>query len=419
MVAVAVAITERVKLQRIHEMRGLPPNGYASWEDFANAIPYFEGITFEELTKDDPDPFFLVFDILYLGAKSRNGLLYDEPLVSSIEKQLRGKGAKFGHSSWDSNGTPEDIADWVGVMRVGEVTYAKLYVPPGKARKQLARMKTRKGKIKTSFEGYGVRVPILDDQENDTGDFRLKDFELGAIDLVRDIDAALAAYQSGEPIFVSQTAEQPAKEKPMSVPMTVAEIPQDLVAALRQTWERESKSQDAVRRVSELETSLTTVTTERDTAQAEVTALQTTVAEKNKQIADLETAAQTAAAQLQEARTRIADHEAGAFTRLMESTIAGFTASWNVTKPENKTKLENMNKQFMRALKEALGDNRDADKVKETATTVWKDEFEGIAESLRNTFAGGSAHVGGTGTQTGIKEYSEAEIAAARAEMGV
>lgn len=413
----SVAVTERVWLQRIHEMQGLPPAGFPNWEEFAKSIPFFEGINLEELIEDDPKPFFITLDILYVEAESRNGLVYDEELVGSIIRQLPGKGAKFGHSEFFGNGTPKDDADWVGLKRIGNIVYAKLYVPEGDARTQLARMKRRKGKIRTSFEGYGARVPILDAEGNDTGTFRLKDFELGAIDLVRDVDAALADYQSGEPIFTSETDQKKTKENPMSI-TTIAEIPQTLRDQLRQQWMQEAQVQENASRITTLEASLESANAERETSQARVAELEAQTQQQQARISELEQQAAQTQAQLTEAQTRLAQYEQSAFEQMLSSTVGSFTANWNVRGDDNKKRLEAMNKQFLRAVKEGIGSERDETKVKETAQSVWDAEFKLIAEGLRDSMSGGSAHIGGS-SNSAPKTYSEEEVTAARAQMGI
>lgn len=385
----------RITIQetRQHLISGPPPNGHASWQAFAASIPIYESVDMPGLTAGDNDPFFLTLDVMKVGETSLNGLVYDEAFVSLVEQQLAGKGAILGHTNEGDAAYPIEVADWVGHMRVDGRTWAKAYIPPGNEREFIRRILRRGGELRTSLQGMGIQVANAD------GSFRLTEFELDRLDFVPATQAALRRATSGRPIATRETQTQ---GKPMTEKtMTIADVPADVREAIL----REARLQADASRVSELEQQIATLTQARETAQARVSELEQQIAAQTSRITELEQAHSAAQA-------RIADFERVAFERDIESTIAALTEGWNIRSEAGKAKLAALHKQVRRALMEALNGNRDAQAIRETATRLWADEFQGIAESLRDALAGPAAAVGApTSSAQSLSDDALAQLA--------
>src|SRR5687767_664605 len=111
---------------RAHKMEGKPPNGAASWQEFAESIPIYPSVDKDLLYEGDVKPFHLVLDLATLGAVSANGLLYDEEMMSAMEAQLPGLGGLRGHlAEGDYSAYPIEMIDWVGHVRVNGTVYGK------------------------------------------------------------------------------------------------------------------------------------------------------------------------------------------------------------------------------------------------------------------------------------------------------
>jgi len=373
----------RITIQetREHPLKGQsPPNGYAKWQEFAASIPIYEGVDLPGLIENDDDPFFLTLDVMRVGETSLNGLLYDEEFVSLVEQQLAGKGAILGHTNEGDAAYPVEVADWVGHMRVEGRTWAKAYIPPGREREFIRRILRRGGCLRTSLQGTGVQIANAD------GSYRLKEFELDRLDFVPATQAALRRVTSGKPIVTREAQGKPMTEQRT---ITIADVPQDVREAIL----REARVQADASRVTELEQQIASLTQARDTAQARITEMETSLAAQTARVTELEQAHEAAQA-------RIAEFERVAFERDIDSAIAALTEGWVIRSEAGKAKLAALHKQVRRALMEALNGKRDAQVIRETATRLWADEFQGIAESLRDALAGPSAAVGAPSSST-------------------
>lgn len=406
---------QKITEVRIHEMAGAPPDGSPDWKTFASKIPVYPSIDMQLLQEGDEAPFYVTLDILRTNVTSANGLVYDEQFVSELVNQLPGLGAKNGHTAWTDTGAFSDEADWVGHTRVGDTVYAKAYIPPGEVRNQMRRTMGRGGKVRTSIEVWGTPVPILDGDGRDTNTYRLSDPELDAVDFVRFSMAALGKFQSGNPIHSTET-KQEQNDMPIT---TVADVPQNIRDQLRQEFERETRSQDTAKRVTELEASLETATSERTTAQARIAELEAERDAATARVTELEAQHTQVQADLTDAQARLAQLDAAAFEQMLTNTVTSFTNSWQVRSEQHKNRLTALNRQFLRAVREAIGSERAEAKVKEIAQKVWDDEMKLIAEGLRDSMSGGSAHIGGAGSGPKFKEFSPDEVSAARAMLGV
>lgn len=377
----ATATTQRQRFAeiRVHEVTGKPPDGYKSWNEFASKMKPLPGIDHDMLYKGDDDPFHATLDILRDGVTSENGMYYGSDFNDELVKQIAGLGSKDGHSTWADTGSFTDAGDWVAVEKVGDTWYGKLRIPPGPVRENVRRIMARGGKLRTSIEVWGVPVPILDAEGKDTGTWRLSDPELEAIDMVRATAAALKKHTSGTPIYSQETIQSDKPEEPPMPVVTVQDVPEDI----RKQIIAESKLQTDATRVTE---ELTEAKQKLTEAQTELSTLKSDAAAKDLLIKEANTA-------LTEANQRIADAAKSQFDALLSETVGSFTASWKITSETAKSKVAALHKQFRRALLESIADERDPVKVKETAQTVWDEEFKGIAESMVSALSGGAGVV--------------------------
>lgn len=95
-------------------------------------VPLFPDIDIESIRARDPNPIFVTRPIGVLDGVSENDLVYDEYLLSEIERQVRDKRppARNGHVPDDAKSwmVPNPVGRWVGVLRLGNVLYGKCYI---------------------------------------------------------------------------------------------------------------------------------------------------------------------------------------------------------------------------------------------------------------------------------------------------
>lgn len=321
---------ETVKELTVGELRGSFPD-----------VPIADGVNMDELRAMDPDPVFLTLPIVpSVGAVSKNGLLYDEALVNSIETQINSKrpGGRFGHLREDERDTAFPIPDsmWLGAKREGNTLWAKAYVH-GAAREHVKRLKAVGGSIATSIYGKGQYEPT-----DKKGVRRLINFDLESLDFAPPERAALG--YAAAPIVTSEMETEMDRNQIISE-LTVEDIP----ARLRDQIVAEFRTQVA----------------DRDTLIAQ---LQTTVAEFRRQ--------QTESA--------------------IDAKVAELTA-WQVTGDAAKAKLEAFRRTLRsRLVAELAGD---VGKLGTVAETVWAD-LQPLAETVRDALAGPPAIVAGKSKAT-------------------
>lgn len=203
----------------------------------------------EDFYEGDNDPLHITLKIAEVGRISRNGLLYDEDLVSAIERYLPEADGLRGHLTEEEVGK-FPIADvfWVGHVRRGNELWAKGYIPPGESREDIKRRKRSRRKIGTSIYGNGYEETV------DSNTWRLRGFELETLDILRHSSVSL---QNGGNVKLTREAatkqiienEDTEGEMPE---LTLADVPQNV----REQIIREAQLQADAGRVKELETKL-------------------------------------------------------------------------------------------------------------------------------------------------------------------
>jgi hypothetical protein len=317
------------------------------------SVPIANGVDLEALKALDADPFYVTLPIIpEVGAISKNGLLYDEALVGSVEEQINSKrpGGIFGHIKEVDRGSAFPIPEgmWVGAKREGNSLWAKCYIPPGAAREHLRRLKVMGGNIATSIYGKG------DYEAVSKGVKRVKNFMLESLDFAPPERAALG--YGARPILTAELDQE--NHSNMDKQQILAELTADDVPAnVQEQIIRKAQAQsDNTRQVAELATQ---------------------VADRDKMIAELQTG--------------ISEFRKAAFNSAVDAQVTAKTA-WKVVGDEAKKKLEAFQRTFRSRLIAELDGSQDTDKVSEAANVAWAD-LEPLAETVRDALSGPPAVV--------------------------
>lgn len=153
-------------------------------------IKHFEDIDISELTRGDDDPMFLTIPIGQDNVTSGNGRYYDQAWVTEIERQVKERKpiGIMGHLKPDELATafPPEAVHWVGVQRIGEMLWAKGYIPPGEARERVRRYKATNKKLATSIfaEAKGVWDAAKNAYKMVAESLNLKQIDIGPADRV-------------------------------------------------------------------------------------------------------------------------------------------------------------------------------------------------------------------------------------------
>ena len=381
-------------------------------------VPTYEHVDAEMLYEGDETPFHITLAIAESGRTSANGLIYDKELVSRIENQLSGSGGIRGHLSDAELETayPVDAVNWIGALRVGEKLWAKGYVPPGETREDLRRKKATGGQIGTSIFGT-CHVEEAEDQQ-----WRAVEFEMESLDLV---PAKRASLKMGGEFAVTRESKQQQVEegnmpdvtkKDVIAELTVGDIPK----VIREQIIKDAQVKADAGRVSELESQI-----------AELQGETGRVAELEKQVTELRQYANIVAevraflgaevdvvetvqkmhetlstltgilgadvnieVRVTEMHEHIAEMKKQAFEGAIDKKVAEFV-DWSVSDDRSKERLAAFRRNMRRAVLAELGDNRDEKHLTEVARKLWDEEYQVLAEGLRDGLAGPPALVGG------------------------
>ena len=312
-------------------------------------VPIAAGVNMEELKEHDATPFFVTLPIIpEVGAISKNGLLYDDQLVNSIEEQINTKrpGGIFGHLADDQRDTafPLPAGFWVGAKRAGSTLWAKAYIPPGAGRDHMRRLKAIGGQIATSIYGKGTKEAVR------AGVNRLSAFTLESLDFSPPERAALG-YGSA-PFVTAEMHMQQEDRKTMNI-VTVNDIPQALREQVIQEYQRTAQQREGV-------------------------------AEMSQQLADRDTLIATQQA-------TIAEFQRAQFDAALDAKIAELI-NWTVKAEGAQAKVDAFKRTVRSRILAEMGTERKADRIAEVAATVWA-EVQPIAETVRDALAGPAAIV--------------------------
>jgi len=390
----------------------------------------------EALTAGDDDPFFVTLQISEVDRVSKNGIDYDEYLVSTIEEALRQGGVEalmghlpegdldtaFPHS--DDSSTPL-AGFWVGVMRVGKVLWGKAYIPPGKVREYIRRLKATKGKLGVSFFGR-ARVEELED-----GVRRLRYFTLETLDFVPHNRASLTLDGDFE---VTSEFEVTSKEGAMPTEITsINDVPQIIREKIRQEALKEAKTAETVQRVAELEQQVTTqestiaemreygrIVTEISAhvgADVDLVEWVREINETMTRLGEMLGADVNIVTRIEEYHTQIQEIAQERFSNTVSAHVAELT-NWQVTDDKAKAKLEALRQSITSHVVAQIGNDRTPERVAEVAQSVWDGGYEVIAEAVRDSLAGPGAFVGGKNSKTAVWAPAE-DGDSARSKLGI
>lgn len=415
---------ERVKFieMRVHEFAGEFPD-----------VPTYLNVDTDLLYENDPKPFHITLLIAEEGRISTNELMYDAELVGEIERGLQACAEGIGgHTS--SSDMPVAEAFWIGHVRESGKLWAKAYIPPGERREDIRRKKATHGQIGTSILGSAIR------ETDGKGKYwRAREFELDRLDLAPVKHQSLK--KNGAFVITAETENDAIEEgnpmpdetitkKAVIAELTTGDIPQ----AIREQIIQEAKVVADAGRVAELESELA----KKDAEIQELASwreivgeIRTTLGAKD----DADTLAvvsemhrqMTAIAEtmglpyagisvsVHEMHEKIGEFEKAEFVRQVGETVAELT-NWNATSDKGKSKLASLRGMMEKRIVSELGAERDPEKVKETAQTIYDSEFQDIAESVRDSLAGPAGFVSGKndGKSSGWKPTEDVDSARSR-----
>lgn len=339
----------------------------------------------DALFSRDEDPFFVTLPIARVGETSANGLHYDEALVETIREQMVGRGGIMGHISDDERDTafPIEDVDWVGAQQENGTLWGKAYIPPGKVREFVRRLKARGGRLATSIYG-----PYASREELGDGAYRLMGFQLETLDLAPPDRAALnlggrftvTAQMIGETTEEDQDSEEEMERAQLIAELTVADLPDTLREQVIAEHQAEA---DTENRIAELES-------ERDDAQKRA----------------------------QELETQVSEFQAHQFEAAVDGVIAELV-DWKVQGDDAEKRVKMVKDQLKNRILSEIGDDRDAEKLPGVAKEIWEsDDMKLLAETVRDALSGGPAVVGGRRAPRTIEDTPEARQAA-RSRVGI
>lgn len=390
-------------------------------------VPIAQGVDFDAIKAHDPDPMFLTLELAEVGRTSENGLVYDEALVSELERQLPGLAGIRGHISDEELSTAYPVPDiyWVGAKREGSKLYGKGYIPPGATREDVRIKKATGGRIGSSIFAHVIQEM---DGEN-AGRWYAREPEFEQVDFASPQRAALR--MSGDFALTREMTNPEHKEDTMTT-ITLKELPQELkdqvLAEYREknhVAEMQTELNRAKQRIKEMGDVTAHVKLnipdgadpmERIQALTEfLAALQSQFGEDVS--VEMLTNMQQEAEALQ-AEVEAMDEEQ--YAAQVDAAVAELTKEWNVTTADGRAKLatlHSMVKTFVAV--EMTGKGRDRDLMKATVQKVWDEKAKPFAEMTRDQISGGTVLPASNARRTNQGLATPEEIRAARERVGI
>jgi len=402
-------------------------------------IPTLSQVDVDALTEGDDDPLFVTLQISEVGRVSKNGVIYDEDLVSTIEQSIREGGVQalmghlpdseistaFPHSD---NGTTPLAGFWVGVLRVGEILWGKAYVPPGNVRKYIRQLKATGGKLGVSFFG---RAHV---EEYDDGTRRLIDFELDTLDFAPHNRASLTLAGDFE---VTSEIDKQDQEGDMPTEInSINDVPQSVREQIRQQVLQETQSTENAQRVQELEQQVSeqeqTIAEMREYGRivteisaflpddADLVAIVREMNDVQMRLVEILGKDVSLVTRIEELHSTVQEFEQERFNSAVAEQVAELT-DWQVSGEINTNRLNMLRQNFQTQVLAQMGDDRDAKNVAEVAQSVWDNGFRVIAESVRDAMAGPSAFVNSKQQPSDFKEQMKSpdEQKSLKAKYGI
>ena len=177
----------------------------------------FADVDVDALTSGDTEPKFVSLPVGKQNVTSQNGNYYSDTFVRELANwihQKRPTGMQ-GHlkSEERASAYPTPSLYWIGTQQVGEVLWAKAYLPPGDTRDMVMRTMAAKGKIATSIYGTVAEGGVKYDKENnrrvvDPAKFNLEHIDLAQPDRAGVPELAVVPQVTSEMIQLEDNMEQ-------------------------------------------------------------------------------------------------------------------------------------------------------------------------------------------------------------------
>jgi hypothetical protein len=405
---------EKVRLSYVAEQASVTNTeseafGYEMVTEFGGrevpSVPFAPGVNMQELLAGDDDPMFLTMEISRIGEVSTNGLIHDEDLARSIERQIMENrpGGIMGHipKGQEDSAFPVSQIHWVGATFDGQSTWGKGYIPrrAEAVRDEYRILKAKRGKAANSIWGGAIREF---DKKNPRL-WRARNLKLERVDLAPYQRAARKG--DGTFMITSEMAdgESPAaesEEQEMDKTQVLAELSAKDIMDLPQFAD--------VREALFAEFSAEHQTTDR------IAELEQQATAKDERIAELETK--------NEALTlTVAEFEGIKFGQDLDAQIAEMT-DWTVNTDEGKAKLASLRGVMRKMALLELGDVREMEQAKTTLEGLMTGELKALFEMTRDALAGPAVIVPGKdrGNGAGLEySFTPEEERQAAAEVGL
>lgn len=420
----AAALAHYKKLAHIGEFER------AALEDFVISeykgdipdVPNAADIDMDSLTTGDANPTFVVRPIAQVGRTSKNGIQYDQALVSSLAEQINTNHpiGIFGHIKDEDRSTAHPLpqAYWVGAKQYGKKLYAKAYIADPARAADIRKKKALNSADGTSIYGGGKKI------KGEDGATLLREFHLESLDFAP-VDRA--SLDMGKEMYITaeMTDGDPAPNTPnhpMEVEMTEAEM-RDAVLAHINTLTPEQMTTllgaDKAKQVSEQYTAannLKIVAAEMEVVDKAVIA---EMGVQTNRIAELELT-------VNGLKDVNAGYKKQTFATALASAIEAATP-YAGSDPKLKSRTDETRQILELKAKAALGANLDTAVIAETVNTVVANSVP-LMEMWRDTLMGPSAVIlgkndnrkaGSTGYYTGAKVDDPEFQEEARTRVGV
>jgi hypothetical protein len=235
----------------VRELRGNYPD-----------VKFFDDVDVAELTKGDDDPLYLTIPIGKANVISGNKRFYSEAWLQELERQVKEQRPVgiMGHLSEEEMNSkfPEEAVFWLGVQRVGELLWAKGYIPArSAARDRIRRYKATNKAIGTSIfakaEGVWNKARGAYDMLAET--LQLQQIDIGPADRIGIPALASVPILTAE-MQTNEQEQEPEMDKLQVINEMTAEDARLLPDSVRQAVLSSVQSPPEVQQVQEIRTLL-------------------------------------------------------------------------------------------------------------------------------------------------------------------
>lgn len=340
----------------------------------------------------DPNPFYVTLKIAEVGRTSKNGVLYDQELVDSIERQIMSKRPPgiFGHIPTQNRDTEHrmPVGFWIGAIREGRTLWGEAYIRDREAAAYIKDLMTMNNGLGTSIYGTS-QVETTSD-----GKKRLRDFDLEQIDFVS--PATRASLDMGGEFYISEMSQEGIQMDKAQVKAYLAELSYDDIAEMvgegnmekivdAHTKRKGKKivSAEFAYESDDFRTTITELTSEKNTLAAQNSAQ---------------------ARELTAARARIAEFERVEFNTGLDTLVKG-AINWKTNTTAQEASVNAIRSQLRREVLAELAGSTDLALAGSVVQSVMeRDDFRPILETVRDAISGGNLPVNVGGRSVNAKD---------------